>query len=112
MEKENKEKAIKKELGRLTKLFKNIPENKKTLIDGLVKQSAWMFVTLQELQEDLNDAGLVEDFKNGKQQFVRENSLNKTYISLQKNYLATFKELMSYLPDEDKEDELEAFLKK
>ncbi len=110
--KNKKERLILEKMSEFNKLFINIPENKKTLLEGLVKQAAWMFYTLLEMQETLLRDGVIEDFQNGKQCFQRESSLSKTYISMQKNYLATIKELMTYVPEEKATDELTEFLNK
>lgn len=106
-----KEQLISEEIIRLNRLFKNLEENKKIILKGLIKQSAWLAVAIQELEMMLNEEGPTEEFRNGKQKFQRENSLSKILINYQKNYLAINKELMSYLP-EDSSDELTEFLNK
>jgi len=110
MSKDEKEKAIKKEIKKLDKLFKNIAQNKKTLIENLISQAAWLSVTIKELEENINENGMIEDFIQGKQQFRRESSDSKSLISFQKNYLAIMKQLNEFLPEDVENDELDDFL--
>ena len=64
MDKIAKEKIKKKELSKLNKIFKNLPEDKKKLAEGLKEQAAFMVSTLAELQEILNNDGAVELFEH------------------------------------------------
>jgi len=110
MDKQEKEKRIKKEIKKLNKLFENIASNKKSLIENLINQSAWLSVTIAELEESINEDGLLEVFEQGIQKFQRENSNTKTIISLQKNYLAIIKQLNELLPEETEQDDVDTFL--
>lgn len=115
MEKIEKDKIRKKELSKLRKIFKELPEDKKKLAESLIQQAAFMVSTLAELQEILNTDGAVELFEQGTQKMLREHPAAKTYNSMIKNYSTVCKQLMDLLPDDkDKstEDELMAFVKK
>jgi hypothetical protein len=112
MTKEEKEKLISKEKKKLNELFKNIDKNKKTLINSLISQAAFLSVTISILENEINEQGLLEIFENGKQCFQRENSSTKTIIAFQKNYLAIMKQLLEHLPDDTQNDALDDFLNK
>ncbi len=96
----NKEKKQLKEqkLNILTKIFESVTENKKALVLGLIEQSAFMYVQLKELNEIIEKKGPVENFKQGKQQFIREQPALKSYNALIKNYNVTIKQLSEFLP--------------
>ena len=116
MTKNEKEKIRRKELTKLTKIFKYLSPDKQKLAEGLKNQAAFMVSTLAELQEILNNDGAVEMFEQGAQKMLREHPAAKTYNSMVKNYASVCKQLFDLLPD-DKEknsaaDELMDFVKK
>jgi predicted AAA+ superfamily ATPase len=115
MLKEEKGKLYKKELQKLNRYFKNIPKADQQLIEGLKQQAAFLYATLQELQERINEEGAVELFVQGKQRLLREHPASKIYNEMVKSYAAIIKQLLSMLPKEESkqtEDELMAFVKK
>ena len=96
----NKEKA---EIERLNKLYSNIPENKKKLVEGLIVQAARLRISLDELWEDLKKNGNTEPFKQNADgvEFQRERPESKIFIARDKNYLAIIKKLDELLPAEE-----------
>ncbi len=99
-------------LNLLKKIFENITENKKALVTGLIEQYAFMYVQLKELNEIIEKKGVVENFKQGKQQFIREQPAVKAYNALIKNYNITIKQLSEFLPPGNSipmDDEFERF---
>lgn len=115
MDKIQKDKLIKAELRKLNKFFKNIQEDKQKIIKGLKEQAAFMYATLIELQEIMNNEGPVEMFEQGKQRMLREHPASKIYNSMIKNYSSVIKQLIELMPTEvskQTEDELMAFVKK
>jgi len=114
MEKIDKEKLRKKELSKLNRIFKNLPDEKKKLAEGLKEQAAFMVATLAELQEIMNRDGPVELFEQGSQRLLREHPAAKTYNTMVRNYTAVCKALFDLLPDEERKDaadELMEFVK-
>lgn len=115
MNKIDKDKLIKKEMQKLNKFFKNIPKEKQQIIEGLKQQAAFMYATLMELQEIMNNEGAVELFEQGKQRLLREHPAAKIYNAMIKNYSSAIKQLLDILPKEETkqaEDELLSFIKK
>ena len=55
-----KEKEIKKEITRLNKIFKDFDKNKKSTIESLIQEVAFMRVTLKYLKEYINENGVVD----------------------------------------------------
>lgn len=94
------------------KIFERVPDNKKNLVMGLMEQAAFMYVQLSELIEIIEKNGVVEDFKQGKQQFTREQPAVKTYNAMLKNYNVTIKQLLELIPPGEApkfDDEFEEF---
>ena len=113
---DEKAKRIKRELTRLRKSFKPLPEDKRRLAEGLMQEAAFMRVTLEETREIIDREGVIELFEQGKQRFLREHPATKVYASLVNRYSAVVKQLVDLLPDpkqgQDVTDELMEFVKK
>lgn len=58
----SKDKRISKEERRLRRQFKNIPAEMKGLADGLIRRAAYMRVTLEDYEKDIDENGYVELF--------------------------------------------------
>lgn len=105
-----KNKKIKKELNRLKKLFKDLPENKKKISEKLIDNAAFMSISLEELKKDIILYGVKEPYVNGKDQYgFKESVESKTYNTTIKNYMAIIKQLNDMLPEEKKIDEEDEF---
>ncbi len=113
----SKETRIKKEIGRLKRLLKNIPKEKLNAADGVIKRMSFMQITLENLEEDINKHGTVETFSQTKDiEYIRERPETRIYNAMIKNYTAACKQLFDLLPDGDKtntaSDELMDFVKR
>lgn len=94
-----KEKKIKKELAKLKKILADIDEDRKKAVEKLIGNVAFMAVTLDELQDAINEKGCIEEYQNGNNQFgYKESSEIKVYNSLIKNYTTSMKQLLDQLP--------------
>lgn len=111
-----KKKELKaQKLEELNKIFENVKENNKVLMNGLIEQACFMYVQLVDLNEKIEKNGVVENFKQGKQEFQRESPASKTYNAMVKNYNATIKQLSEFIPPGQTpkfDDEFEEFKKR
>ena len=99
----NKEERIRIELDRISKVFDRVPEKERSVIDPLLQNYAFMKVTLEDLQEEINRDGIAETYQNGANQSgQKENSKLKSYNRLIKNFESVIKTVMKYLPDDDR----------
>ncbi|QUI24882.1 hypothetical protein HZI73_22400 [Vallitalea pronyensis] len=105
-----KEKAITKEKNKIKKLYKDFPKEKVKVLEGLINESAFMKVSIEELRVDLIKEGLSEIFKQGKQEFKREHPQVRTYVTFLKQYSAVMKQLIDLLPPELKKEETDALM--
>jgi hypothetical protein len=95
---------VSSEMERLTVLFDNIDPDKKNLCKNLIQNAAFMSVSLQKLQEDLNESGWVEEYQNGENQCGRKpSSTAQIYNKLISNYNNVIKQLIGLLPNNEKE---------
>lgn len=94
-----------KELKKLKKIFKCIPEDKLATVSGLIEDAAFMVEQLSILREHISANGWSDSYKNGANQFGKKSSPEAdAYIKLQKSYQSTVKQLLDLLPDESQEN--------
>lgn len=94
------QRAIKKEVKRLTKTYKDVPIKRKDLVPGLIENAAFSRIKLQELQEDIAKNGLTELFSQSESQepYTRKRPQADLYNTLLGNYLKYIKQLNDMLP--------------
>lgn len=101
---EEREILVKKEKNRLSRLFKDIPENKKKAVQGLIIQAARLRVLLDEMWMDISENGDYELFSQSEKQapYERKRPVAKLYNSRDGSYQKIIKQLTDLLPDESK----------
>ena len=104
MKEEEKQEAINEEIKKLTRFYKKIDKNKRTIIDNLIQQAAFIKITLLELQDKINKSGSFDLFQQGLQKFERESPAMKSYNATIKNYQALCKQLLDMLPEDNSND--------
>lgn len=96
----SKESRVKAEYDRLKAFFKDVPEDKAEIVEHLIQNSAFMMETLQELQEKINEKGVVSVYKNGANQYGTKASAElQSYNQLIKNYTTVQEKLLRLLPN-------------
>ena len=99
----SKEKRIENELKRISLYFEEIDGNQLAAVTPLLQNAAFMMVTLQDLQEQINAEGVTETYTNGaNQRGVKSSAALQSYNSLIKNYASVIKALAGLLPPERK----------
>jgi malonyl CoA-acyl carrier protein transacylase len=94
-------KRIKREISRLNQLFKDIAPKKKKAVESLVKNAAFMAVTLEDLQEEINLNGVTEKYQNGANQSgIKKSSAVEVYNTMIKNHVQVMKSLTDLIPKE------------
>ena len=111
MGKPKKETKIKKEKERLAEIFKDLEPNKLKAVDALIDRAAFITVSLQDLEEELNLCGWTEIYTNGKnQEGVKRSAAADAHIALTKNLNAIMKQLLDLVPAEQKGGRLAAMM--
>lgn len=62
MKEKTKEARIKGEDKRLRQLYRDLPKDTLSLVDGLIRRAAYMRITLEDYENDLYENGYVEKF--------------------------------------------------
>jgi hypothetical protein len=95
-----KDKRIKKEESRLKRIYKNIAKDKKDIIDGLIYRAAYMRITLEDYEADLDEKGYVEFFTQSEktEPYERERPVARLYNTMNKNYQSIIRQLTDLIP--------------
>lgn len=111
-----KDQRIRRVYLKLRRLLKNIPDEKRKAAEGLMHRLAFMQVTLEDLEADINEYGTVESFSQTEGiEYDRERPAARIYNTTFRNYANACKQLFDLLPEGEKpkvEDELMNFVKK
>ena len=109
-----KDARIKKEKLRLSGIFKLLPDDAKKTAEKLIDNAAFMAVTLEDLQEYINEHGCTETYQNGANQSGKKKSSEvEVYNTMIKNYKAVIDTLLGLIgkqggePDDDFEEFIE-----
>ena len=113
MAKLKKETRVKREKDRLFDIFKDLEPNKLKTCHALIDRAAFITISLQDLEEMLNETGWVEYYQNGENQFgMKKAAAADVHISLTKNLNAIVKQLLDLVPPAQKASRLEAMMRK
>ena len=106
-----KDARMKSEYARMKKLFASLPENELRFCDPLLQNAAFMKVTLEDLQQAINENGVTDSYQNGANQSGTKASADlQAYNSLAKVYNALMDKLSAKLPKEIRKSKLQAMM--
>jgi hypothetical protein len=97
----SKDLRIKREIKRLNAIYSDLDENALASIEGLIRRAAYMRVTLEDYEADLDANGYVEMFTQSERTppYERERPVARLYNSMNRNYQTIMKQLVDALPD-------------
>ena len=111
MAKKSRKNRIKDEKQRLSEIFKDLEKNKLDTCAALIDRAAFITVSLEDLEEQLNLYGWTEEYQNGENQYgVKKSAAADVHISLTKNLNAIMKQLLELVPPAQKENRLAALM--
>jgi len=101
-----RQERITKEERRLKKIYKELDKNKLLAVESLIRNAAFMTVTLEDLHIIINEKGYTEEYQNGKHQKGRKQSdAVKTYIAITRNHSFVMKQLADLAPPAPRKDD-------
>lgn len=90
----------KKELAKLNKIIKDIPKDKRDLVEGLIADASFMAEQLEKLREYIAKNGWSEEYQNGANQKGKKTCVEaEMYVKVQKSYASVIRQLTDFLPD-------------
>ena len=102
---------INREKKRLLEIFKDLEPNKLKTCQALIDRAAFITISLQDLEEQLNETGWVEEYQNGENQSGRKKAAAAdVHISLTKNLNAIIKQLLDLVPPAQRGSRLEELM--
>jgi len=112
-----KESRINAEEKRLRQIYKNIDEDNKAIIDGLIQRASYMRITLEDWENDIDTNGFIEMFTQSERTapYERERPVIRLYNTMNKNYQSIIKQLSDLVPKyepEQKDDGFDDFVSK
>lgn len=113
MAKMKKETRVSREKQRLQKIFAGLEANKLSTCSALIDRAAFITVSLEDLEVQLNETGWVEYYQNGENQSgMKKAAAADVHISLMKNLNAIIKQLLDLVPPAQKASRLEELMNK
>lgn len=106
-----KEERIKKEQRRLVAIYKEIPKESKSIIEGLIPRAAFMRATMEDMEKDLDENGFVEFFSQSEktEPYERERPVARLYNTINKNYQSIIKQLSDLVPKPEAKQKNDGF---
>lgn len=94
----------------IDKLMELVPEDKRMIAERLLEELSFMDETLNQLKGEVRKRGAVDEFKQGKQEFLRESPALKAYNTTIQRYSLLSKQLADLLPKQTQSEEDNALL--
>ena len=92
---------INAEIDRISVHFDGLRDGELAVIDPLIRNAAFMRITLEDLQKLISSTGVIEEYQNGQnQRGMKQSAALQSYNSTIKNYAAVIKRLTDMLPPE------------
>ena len=106
-----KDKRISLEEGRLRDIYVNIDKDNKAIIDGLIQRAAYMRITLEDWEKDIDENGYFEMFTQSVNTppYERERPVIRLYNTMNKNYQSIIKQLSDLVPKPEPKEEDDGF---
>lgn len=109
-----KKRRLSKEEKRLRESYKDMPDDIMRVADGLIRRAAYMRITLEDYEKDLDERGYVEWFTQSEktEPYERERPVARLYNTMNKNYQSMIKQLADLIPEKPiipPEDEFDKF---
>lgn len=111
MAKAKKSTRISREKARLMELFKDLEPNKLQTCIALIDRAAFITVSLQDVEDQLNDIGFTEYYQNGESQSGwKKSAAADVHISLTKNLNTIIKQLLELVPPAKRRSKMEELM--
>lgn len=114
-----KEKAIKREITKLKKIFADLVGHQREVALRLIDELAFLIIEIQELRQHVKFYGSVEEMQQGDYSINRRSPYFQNYLDAAKTYTGIYKQLLDMYPKPEQKlkvsgemDGLQQFLSK
>jgi hypothetical protein len=98
------------EIKRLNTIFRRMSVNTKKVVKALIENAAFMTITLEDLQEHINENGVTDKYQNGEHQHgVKRSPQVDIHLAMTKNHTQIMKQLTELIPKEQPKQESDGF---
>lgn len=106
-----KDSRITAEEQRLRQIYKNVDEDNKAIIDGLIQRAAYMRITLEDWEKDIDKNGYIEMFTQSEKTapYERERPVIRLYNTMNANYQKIINQLSNLVPKYEPKEEGDVF---
>ena len=109
--KKSKDQRIIAEFARISAYFTAMAENQRAIITPLIQNAAFMKVALEDLQAEINENGVTEEYKNGENQYgIKQSAALQSYTALIAKYHGVIDKLLQRLPEDTGKSKLEMMM--
>jgi hypothetical protein len=94
-------KRISKEEKKLRQVMRDVTDDRVQTVDGLIKRAAFMRITLEGWEKDIQENGYVEPFSQSDkaEHYDRERPVVRLYNQMIKNYSQVMRQLLDLIPN-------------
>ena len=111
MAKPSKRVRVRKEKDRLMELFQDLEPNKLQTCLALIDRAAFITISLEDLEAQLNEIGWTEYYQNGENQSGwKKSAAADVHISLTKNLNTIIKQLLELVPPAKRRSKLDELM--
>ncbi|MDU7339033.1 MAG: hypothetical protein E7L17_13070 [Clostridium sp.] len=97
---------ITEEKERLEKIYSDIDDKKQGTVQGLIQRAAYMRVSLEDMEADIDLNGFTEKFSQGMQEpYDRKRPIADLYNTMNASYQKAINQLTGLLPKEEQKPE-------
>ena len=90
---------VKAEIRKLSRTFSDMDGNRRSSISGIIKRAAFYRVKLEDLEAEIAESGIVEEYQHGENQSGRKQTVEvQTQIAMTKNLTSIEKTLAELAP--------------
>lgn len=106
MAKLKKQTRINREVKRIKDIYAELGIEVTEMLDGIIARAAYMRVSLEDYEKDIDEKGYVELFSQSEKQepYERERPVARLYNTMAKNYMQIMRQLADLLPKNDNKD--------
>ena len=111
MAKKKKETRIAEEKERLLRIFADMDENKLSTVAAIIDRTAFITVSLEDLEKDLLRDGWIEEYQNGTNQSgVKKSAAADCHIALTKHQNSLVKQHLDIVPAAQRKSKLQELM--